>query len=68
MSNDSKKPMLKKVIMRMIARFLLTLPDGNGLFGRSILSVFVSNKSLETSPAKYNDIDERISMITFESW
>lgn len=66
-SNDSKKPLLKKTIMRLIAYFLLTLPEGNGLFGRSILSVFVSNKSLETSPPKYNDIDERINMITFGS-
>jgi hypothetical protein len=64
-SNASKKPAVKKKINRIIAYFLSILPDGNGLLGRSILSILVSNKSLDTSPPKYNDIEEKIKMTTF---
>lgn len=64
-SNASKKPAVKKKINRIIAFFLSILPDGNGLLGRSILSILVSNKSLDTSPPKYNDIEEKIKMTTF---
>ena len=57
---DRKKPAKNNTIKRTTAYFFLTLPEGNGLVGRSILSVFISNRSLDTSPPKYNIIDERI--------
>lgn len=64
-SNASKKPDVKKKFNRIIAYFISILPDGNGLLGRSNLSILVSNKSLDTSPPKYNDIEEKIKMSMF---
>jgi hypothetical protein len=65
-SNDNKNPTVKNIINRIIAYFFCTLPEGNGLLGRSTLSDLISNKSLETSPPRYNVIDEKINKIT--SW
>jgi hypothetical protein len=57
-NNDNKNPTVKNSINRIIAYFFCTLPEANGLSGRSNLSDLMSNKSLEISPPEYNVIDE----------
>ena len=61
-NKDRTNPDTKNRTVRIMADFFCTAPDGRGRFGLSILSVLKSNKSLETSPPKYNRIEDMTSI------
>ena len=67
-NKDNTKPVPRKTINKIIAFLFFTFPEDNGLLGRSTLSVLISNKSFETSPPKYNKIEEIIRMIRYTMW
>jgi hypothetical protein len=63
--NAKSIPKPKKSIARKIAVGFFIFPDESGLFGLSILSLFMSKRSFVIIPPIYRKIDENTRSIMF---